>query len=212
MFDPALSLLPRSATDLAKAFDILEERLFELPVEMITKDPWSVSESLLDHLAWEYSVDAWDTDWPVELKRKIISTSSVVHQYKGTPYAVKEAMSVFGVELELIEWWQDGGSGVPGTFRVRAYVSNPVEGEDALLSDAALISAMQKVINASAPVSRGWGLELGAKIDAPVYGGAFSHTAIFAEALADIPPAPDVTAQSGYAVVATTRISSEIGG
>ena len=75
MFDRTQSMLPKTATDISRALDILEERLFMLPVVMISKDPMTVSEALLDHLAWEMSVDVWSSDFSEDRKRRAIAAS-----------------------------------------------------------------------------------------------------------------------------------------
>lgn len=157
MFDPEQSQLPRTATLLAKALDILEERLFALPVQMITKDPMTVDVSLLDHLAWEHSVDVWDLDWPEDVKRRVIAVSSEVHRFKGTPFAVRTALAAFDVDTDMLEWWQPDGvsSGMePGSFRVTAYAGRSLYGDTENAIDNRMVYAMNAVIQRVAPVSR----------------------------------------------------------
>lgn len=174
MFDRTQSMLPKTATDLARALDILEERLFLLPVAMISKDPMTVSEVLLDHLAWENSVDVWDEGWPVDVKRRVVQLSADVHQFKGTPYAIKRALSAFGVGIELIEWWHVDGSGVPGTFRVR--VIFPERQELLTLgSSSAVITAIRSSLSRVAPVSRGWSLGVEFNTQTTVQAGCHSR-------------------------------------
>ncbi|EEE37418.1 pyocin R2_PP, tail formation protein GpI [Rhodobacteraceae bacterium KLH11] len=202
------TLLPPTATDLVKVLDALEERLFSLPVQMITKDPMTADVGLLDHLAWEYSVDAWDSNWTEDIKRQVIAVSAEVHRHKGTPFAIRKAMSAFGVDIELIEWFDSGGSGVPGTFIARAYVTNPLDGATDLIVTDPIVSAMQAILNRVSPVSRGWALQLGVRSEPTVYQGAFALTHLRVIAGAHIDPPPVLDATSSFAVIATTRITS----
>ena len=206
MYDVNKTLLPSTATDLAKALDILEERLFDLPVSLITKDPWAASEKMLDYLAWENSVDIWNPSWPEEIKRNVIAVAAEVHRYKGTPYAIKRAMSVFGVNVELIEWWHPNGSGVPGTFSVTAFVTDPHEGLPEFQVTSPILEMMNAVMAASAPVSRRWDFNLGFMAPSPAYLGVFPSTRIVAEAQPEIPPAPATFSATEYAVIPTTQI------
>ncbi|CRL09752.1 phage tail protein I [Phaeobacter italicus] len=158
MSDQMKSLLPPSATPLMRALDVLEERLFALPVEMISKDPWAVSPDILDHLAWENSVDTWDQAWPDDVKRKVVAASAEVHRYKGTPYAVREVIRSVGYDATLEEWWEYGGG--RGSFRV--LIDAGEAGGDAIIGllapDVArhLVQAIRRV----APVSRSFQVKI----------------------------------------------------
>lgn len=170
MFDVADTLLPATATPLAKALDILEERLFDLPVHFVSKDPWTVDVSLLDHLAWEYSVDVWDMQWPDDIKRRIIAISSEVHRYKGTPYAVKAALAGFDVDAELLEWWEPTGVAENmenGTVLVRASATRALYPFGGTAS-AQTIDALTAVLHRVLPVSRRLTLRVSERITATV--------------------------------------------
>lgn len=164
MFDRTQSMLPKTATDLARALDILEERLFMLPVAMISKDPMTVSESLLDHLAWENSVDVWDVDWPEDIKRRVVAMSAEVHRFKGTPYAIKRALDALGVRTELVEWWQASPEAARGTFDVTAYAGRALYSDVELFINQKMVRSIVAVIERVAPVSRGFTIAVGAKL------------------------------------------------
>lgn len=164
MSDLEKTLLPQTATPLAKALDILEDRLFALPVGMITKDPFEVDAALLDHLAWEHSVDVWDVDWPEITKRNVIAASAEVHRFKGTPHAIRAALGAFGVDADILEWWQPGGIAAgfeAGSFRVTAFVMTPLYGENENILNTRMLDAMTAVVHRAAPVSRKLLLRLG---------------------------------------------------
>lgn len=210
MFDKMQTMLPTTATDLVKALDILEERLFQLPLDMISKDPMTVSEALLDHLAWENSVDAWDTAWPELVKRKVIAFSAEVHRFKGTPFGIKHALSAFGIEIELVEWWETQVAGVPGTFLVRAFVTDPLDGGEELGATPALVSAITDILNGVSPVSRGWSLQLGVRAIGASHVGSYStiYVKAVAEVIVDPPPLLEVSAS--FVVHPHTQLNSTV--
>lgn len=180
MFDRANSFLPVTATDLAKSLDILEERLFQLPVSMITKDPMTVSSALLDHLAWENSVDVWDTEWSDDIKRDVVAMSAEVHRFKGTPYALKLALSVFKVDCELLEWWQADGvaQGLPrGSFQLTAYARQSLFQDTHNRMDERMLRAMSALVQRVVPVSRKMYFRYGERFDVGVqqYSGQLSQ-------------------------------------
>lgn len=164
MFDVKDTLLPPTATPLAKALDVLEERLFNLPVQMISKDPATVDVRLLDHLAWEHSVDVWDLDWPEDIKRRVIAISAEVHRFKGTAYAIRTALAAFDVDAELLEWFEPEGVSdglAAGSFRVTAYAGRSLYGPNENTIDNRMVYAMNSVVQRVAPVSRGMIFRLG---------------------------------------------------
>ena len=102
-----VTLLPSTATDIAKAMDLLESRLHGLPVDAITKDPALVPVEMLDVLAWELSVDDWDESWPEAKKRSVLLSAHNVHRYKGTRFGVLAALAAMGYgQARIVEGWQ----------------------------------------------------------------------------------------------------------
>lgn len=171
MFSVKDTLLPTTATPLARALDILEERLFGLPVQMISKNAATVDVRLLDHLAWEHSVDVWDMEWPEDIKRRVVAASAEVHRFKGTPYAIREALAAFDVDSELLEWFQPQGvqDGLEaGSFRVTAYAGGSLYGANENTIDNRMIGAMTAVVQRVAPVSRALVFRLGERFQTDV--------------------------------------------
>ncbi|MFV5340860.1 phage tail protein I [Acinetobacter baumannii] len=72
----------------------------------------------LSILAWQFSVDRWQDDWPDEVKRAQIKNSIKVHTYKGTNFALRSIIESFGYSLTVHEWWQEAPMGEPGTFQI----------------------------------------------------------------------------------------------
>lgn len=164
MSDTRRTILPATATPLAKALDRLEERLFGLPVQMINKDPYTVDVALLDHLAWEYSVDVWDLDWPEDIKRDVIAASIEVHRFKGTPFAIKRALKAFDVYTEFLEWFEPEAVDLGmkrGSFRVTAYAGRALFDPSSDRINERMVHAMTAVVQRVAPVSRKLEFRLG---------------------------------------------------
>ena len=207
MFDAKDTLLPPTATPLAKALDILEERLFRLPVEMISKNPQTVDTRLLDHLAWEESVDVWDFDWPDDVKRNVIAASAEVHRFKGTPHAIKLALAAFDVDTELLEWFEPEGiqDGLePGSFRVTAYAGRSLYGDSENTLNNRMVAAMNAVLRRVAPVSRKLVFRLGEKFQTATYIRNRAGQSQRQDGATDVDPRPEV---SSPIVVARTEIA-----
>lgn len=68
---------------------------FAAPIRML----WSTDACpahMLPWLAWAFSVDDWDPDWPEETKRSAVAASIAIHRRKGTIGAVRNALAAFG--------------------------------------------------------------------------------------------------------------------
>ena len=183
------TMLPPTATPLAVALDLIEERITQLNVGVITKDPTQVPESLLAHLAWEVSVDDWDESWPEDLKRDVIAASEDLHRYKGTPYAVRRALEVFGYRYELVEWWQSQPEGTPGTYRVVVYPYEPTTRVDVDF-DTASMRRLGQLLRGVTPVSRVFEIAMGVDVEGTLYSGAVIEQRIRAEIYPAVPKAP----------------------
>lgn len=81
----------------------------------------SLPEKLLDILAYDFHVDWYDYDYPVEVKRELIKTSVKVHKKLGTKYAVETALGALHPQSKIVEWFEYGGE--PFMFKVVLDVS-----------------------------------------------------------------------------------------
>lgn len=206
--DLSATLLPPTATGLARAMDVLEGRLLRLPVEMITKDPAAVDVAWLDQLAWEMSVDVWDPDWPEDVKRSVIAASVEVHRFKGTPHAIRTALAGFDVDTELLEWFEPEGVAdgmVPGSFRVTAFAGRSLYGDTENAIDIRMVEAMNAVVQRAAPVSRAQIFRLGERFDGRV--GMRTGVSLRRRQSGTIEPATrPATVQAGVGLVSGARL------
>lgn len=76
----------------------------------------TLTDEEADELAYQFHVDFYDTDLPLQQKRALVANSYAWHRRKGTKSAVEELIrTVFG-DGSVQEWFEYGGQ--PGTFRV----------------------------------------------------------------------------------------------
>jgi phage tail P2-like protein len=169
------TLLPPNATDAERAIEATLARSGDMRVDLDKLwNPQTCPVALLPWLAWALSVDTWDSTWPEAIKRRVIAKAPAVHRAKGTRAAVAAALDGLMVKSSIIEWWQPGGSGVAGTFIIRAFAASRwVDG--AALITPSLISAIRAMVTASAPVSRPWTLQVGVVVSAPIGGDIAVH-------------------------------------
>lgn len=133
-------LLPPSASDQERAISLSIARAADGSQADLRSlwDPWSAPADLLPWLAWSFSVDDWDSEWTDSQKRSAIDRSIDVHRYKGTIGAVREALEALGIEIHLVEWFNQAPQGDPYTFDI--------------LLDAQLVPIDERTISAIVPL------------------------------------------------------------
>lgn len=95
-------------------------------------NPATCPAELLPFLAWAFSVDVWEADWPEATKRAVIAESFAVHRIKGTRLAVEKALAAMGIKVTLTEWFEQQPTTRPGTFRARLHLNDNREVADQL--------------------------------------------------------------------------------
>lgn len=115
--DPHLSALARAmATAFVQLGDDTKRALIYPAISQLP-------EELLDILAYDFKVDWYDYDYPVEAKRDLIKTNFYVHRHLGTKGAVKAALSAIFPGSLVEEWFEYGGK--PYFFRVILDITEP---------------------------------------------------------------------------------------
>jgi phage tail P2-like protein len=116
----APSLLPNNATPLERSLDLFPVRIVPDPKRIATLwDAETCPAHLLPYLAWAFSVDVWDANWPEATRRKVILDAISVHRRKGTIGSVRRALDGIGFNTDVSEWFEYGGT--PHTFRIDAF-------------------------------------------------------------------------------------------
>jgi len=140
------ALLPPNATDMERALVDVVGAALTVPVQIETLwNPWTCPVPLLPWLAWAMSVPVWEDDWAEETKRQVIAASFETHRTKGTRAALLRALEPFGLTSEIVEWWEDGGSGQPFTFGLTSWVTSAP-------ATAKVQSNIAQTVAATAPV------------------------------------------------------------
>lgn len=116
--------LPQSISSDEQVKDIckaLEQRLSEIKKQsafvLLLPRLNELSEALVDELAWEYHVDFYTPDLPIEKKRALVREAIAWHRIKGTPAAVESVCTAVFQSASVEENWQYGGE--PYHFKVK---------------------------------------------------------------------------------------------
>lgn len=110
-------LLPVGSSALEIAAAKAASEIERVPVPLRTLWNWRTCPvGLLPYLAWAFSVDRWDSDWPEETKREVVRNAWFVHAHKGTIGAIRRVVEPLGYMINVSEWWETNDP--PGTFRL----------------------------------------------------------------------------------------------
>ena len=114
---------------MAEAFDkALHEIILKIPdIEIIPNLMLNriVNEVLIDLLAWQFHVDFYEPNMPIETKRELVLKSLDWHYRKGTPSVVEEIVSTVFSKAVIQEWYEYGG--LPYRFRIATHEQMPDE-------------------------------------------------------------------------------------
>lgn len=118
-----MNLLPpnlRRDSKLAAAAKSLESDMHQIATAISKLSLYdrldSLNDAEADELAWDFHVDFYDTDLPLEQKRELVKNSIRLHRIKGTPAAIEDLVTILFGEGKVEEWYEYGGE--PGYFRV----------------------------------------------------------------------------------------------
>lgn len=112
------SLLSPNATKLLKDLEAVSSKSIDLQtLNRFVNNPNLAPANILPWLAWSLSVDDWDENWSIDVRRSVIKASVEVHRQKGTIGALKKALAAFNYQNIKIEEWFNY-SGDPYHFKV----------------------------------------------------------------------------------------------
>lgn len=98
----------------------VDEVVEELAAKIDAFTTWDkldkMSAAELDCLAEELHISWYDTNSPIDIKRKIIKDSDIVHSKLGTNWAALQVINTYFGEGRIIDWYEYGGN--PGHFKI----------------------------------------------------------------------------------------------
>lgn len=153
----ASNLLPPNSTSTETRLAQALSAIGDLPVDIRSvRNPATCPAHMLPWLAWDFSVDAWDTNWTEAQKRAVIASSVHVHRHKGTIGALKAAVNALGYDgMEVIEWFQLVPKAQPYTFGVRVTV------DQTPIAEAIDYEQIEMVVNSAKNArSHLWGIDV----------------------------------------------------
>lgn len=115
-----MGLLPFASTPMERAADLLAAMRIDA-VESPLRALWSAEncpEDLLPWLAWALSIDSWDADWPLHIRRARVASAIAIQRIKGTAQSVEDVVRSFGGNIVLREWFQESPPADPYTFKL----------------------------------------------------------------------------------------------
>lgn len=104
------SILPANSTEFERALEKTVSRILPERIETLW-NPDTCPVEFLGYLAWGLAIDIWDDQWTETTKRDVVRQSIHVHQHRGTPGALKQALQAMGYRyVEIIEGQSHGAS------------------------------------------------------------------------------------------------------
>ncbi len=141
-------LLPPNATTLERNVATATAAIERVPVPLRDlMHPDTCPVAFLPLLASAFSVDRWDANWSVDVKRSVIRSAFDLHKKKGTITALRRVVEPLGFLIRIVEWWQTQPPGPRGTFRLAIGVL------DQGITDQMYIE-LERLIDDAKPVSR----------------------------------------------------------
>ncbi len=156
-------LLPPNATSVELALEALTRRADAIPaplrdLRLADRCP----PGLLPWLAYERAVGAWNSDWPLAVKRSVVAQAINVARMKGTAESVRRVVQSFGGQIALREWFEQDPPGRPYTFQLILSLN----GEGGEPASAAFVDEVIAAVERTKPVRARFTFTQGLKAEA----------------------------------------------
>ena len=111
--------LPAHLKEFSPIVDIIESKLNEIDYNklLLIPDIDNLDGERLELVANAFHIEGYELADTLEDKRSLVKKAIELHRFKGTPYAVKEALKVLNIDALLTEWFENGGD--PYTFNIK---------------------------------------------------------------------------------------------
>ncbi len=95
---------------------VLDEKKEQLNLLQLYQRIDELDEDLLDILAYDFKIDWWSGNYPIEVKRNLLETNWQVHRTLGTKGAIMTALHTIYENVRVIEWYEYDGN--PYCFKI----------------------------------------------------------------------------------------------
>jgi phage tail P2-like protein len=143
----------------------------DLPLILASID--TLSAGVLEHLAAQYDLTAWDSAWPISTKRAVLKTAIADKRKKGTRGAVQRAIEAVAPLATITEWWQKTPQGTPHTFEIDVL-------QDGEAVDAETVADVIAQVNDSKPVRSHFTFSVGQQSEGNTYLSGVIRTIAYA--------------------------------
>jgi phage tail P2-like protein len=143
----------------------------DLPLILASID--TLSAGVLEHLAAQYDLTAWDSAWPIDTKRAVLKTAIADKRKKGTRGAVQRAIEAVAPLATITEWWQKTPKGAPHTFEIDVL-------QDGEAVDAETVADVIAQVNDSKPVRSHFTFSVGQQSEGNMYLSGVIRTIAYA--------------------------------
>lgn len=184
---------------MASEFDfarLLMRQSREMPAEVL---PLAIAERSLEEFL--------DPDGsPEPAVRKLIDLAFVLHQTKGTDAGVLAALAAFGLDAEILQWFDRTPAGPHDTHTITVDASQDIFGDGDLWAGR-VFRQVWRVVDAMKRWSQETGLQMAATARAPAYAAVFPMTRINVVALPFVFDPPVASGHLRAGVSPLTRLS-----
>ena len=153
--------------------DIMEKRV-RCDVEALKKNlsPVSCDVKFLPWWASNYGMPFYNSEWTEKTQRDVVLRFRIIHKIRGSLAALKRLMDIFGVIVEVSEWFDSNPLSDPYTFDVGVFINDNDFGIGRKAE-----AQMRQIIDWVKPLSRKYNLTIKYRISArlvtvPVMGWA----------------------------------------
>ena len=164
------SLLPINATAFLKDLESVTAKSLDLKtLNRFVNNPDEAPENILPWIGWSLSIDTWDDNWSLEVKRKMIRNSLILHKIKGTKGAVKRALEILGVKVKITEWWEVNPKLTPHTFQLTAYLNDNLDKNKNIIITQDTQKKLVNLINNVKPLRSHLDFKLGVNFESKLF-------------------------------------------
>lgn len=164
------SLLPINSSALLRDLEKASEKSLDLKtLNRFVNNPDQIYDNLLPWLGWSLSIDSWDDNWSLDIKRKMIRNSILLHKTKGTRGSIKRALEILGLTVKIVEWWEINPQLEPHTFQLTAYLNDNITQDKTIIITKDTQKKLINLINSVKPLRSHLNFRLGVSFESQLF-------------------------------------------